>query len=197
LPSREMARELVRVARGGIDPRRKAWKRWRSAQDYLVRLRGFDPDRIAVHAAPYTRGAGLLLWGFSCDARRGDDGAFVIFLNTAHQPGAIAATVAHELGHYIHRSILGRTEATSAPLAADFASHLDDPAELFSDSLAALSAFPQVRSGELAEAIEFIDRDYRIDFAGPGLGDEWRIRYLASTVHMFKLRGALLETAGV
>ena len=210
LPSPELARRLVGIANSGIDPRRGRWKKWRTAEDFRVCLSEFDSREIAVHAEPYTRGAGLALWGFSCDARIGESGAFVIFLNTAHQPGAVAATVAHELGHYIYRSIAPENCNTMAPLAANFASHLEDRAELFSDSLAALSAYSigalemvrpsretNLGSEEIAGALNAIDPEYRIDFAHKAVSPLWRIRYLAATIHFYKLRKALLETAGI
>jgi hypothetical protein len=208
LPAPQMARELEDVTKLGIDPRRPPWRKWRTMEDYRVRLRQFGSD-IAVHAEPYRRGAGLLLWGFSCDARIEDRGAFVIFLNTAHQPGAVAATVAHELGHYIYRSIAGEMSDAMAPLEASFASHLKDRAELFADSLAALSAYSLdalkmvKRSGsrdqldELARAVDFIDREYRINFVDRGVSPSWRVRYLAATIHFYKLRKALFETATI
>lgn len=211
LPSPEMTRRLAGFAKTSIDPRRDAWRKWRNSENFRVRLPDFDSDEIAVHAAPYTRGAGLLLWGFSCDTRSGDRGAFVIFLNTAHQPGAVTATVAHELGHYIHKSITGDECAPLSPLAANFASHLDDEGELFSDSLVALSAYSTEavakarysRSGtigwieEILNARDYIRPEYRIDFSGKLVSPVWRIRYLAAVIHFFKLRKALLETAGI
>jgi len=208
LPVPQMARELVDIAKRGIDPRRPAWRKWRTMEDYRVRLRPFGSD-IAVHAEPYRRGAGLLLWGFSCDARIEDRGAFVIFLNTAHQPGAVAATVAHELGHFVYRSIAGEVSDAMAPLEANFASHLKDRAELFADSLAALSAYSidalqaaqQTGAGaqleELPHAVDLIDREYRIDFADRALSPTWRVKYLAAAIHFYKLRKALFETAGI
>ena len=210
LPNPEMTRQLAGFAKTSVDPRRGAWRKWRSAENFRVRLPDFDSDEIAVHAAPYTRGAGLLLWGFSCDTRLGDSGSFVIFLNTAHQPGAVTATVAHELGHYIHKSITHDECAALSPLAANFASHLDDERELFSDSLVALSAYSaeavmksrSSRSGaigwteEILNARDYIHPQYRIDFAGK-VSPVWRIRYLAAVIHFFKLRKALLETAGI
>jgi hypothetical protein len=211
LPAPEMTRELADIANTGVDPRRRAWSRWRDAEDYRVTLKGFDRAEIAVHAAPYTRGAGLLLWGFSCDARVGDRGNFVIFLNTAHRPGAITATVAHELGHYVHKRITSENCAAVTPLASSFATHLEDKCELFSDSLVALSAYgiesaqmtPPSRGNqpgwieEIIHARDSIRPEYRIDFANHELSPVWRIRYLAATIHFFKLRKALLETAGV
>ena len=208
LPTPRMAHQLDDISRHGIDPRRPAWRKWRTTEDYRVRLRQFGSD-IAVHAEPYRRGAGLLLWGFSCDARIEDRGAFVIFLNTAHQPGAVAATVAHELGHYIYRSIAGEISDAMAPLEANCASHLRDRAELFADSLAALSAYSpdalkmvkqtgsRDQLEELARAVDFIDREYRINFADRAVSPIWRVRYLAATIHFYKLRKALFETAAI
>ena len=206
LPSRAMARQLAGIA-NSVDPRRPAWRKWRTREDFRVRLREFDSSEIAVHAEPYRRGAGLLLWGFSCDARIDERGAFVIFLNTAHQPGAVAATVAHELGHYVHRSIAGDSSAAMAPLEANFVSHLENDAELFADSLAALSAYSvdsvktaksfRSHSAEVARAINFIDPEYRIDFTHKAVSPAWRITYLAATIHFYKLRSALFQTAGI
>jgi hypothetical protein len=208
LPAPQMARELVDVTKHGIDPRRPAWRKWRTTEDYRVRLSQFGSD-IAVHAEPYRRGSGLLLWGFSCDARIEDRGAFVIFLNTAHQPGAVAATVAHELGHYVYRSIAGETSDLMAPLEANFASHLNDRAELFADSLAAFSAYSleAVKAAhhagscdqleELVRAVRFIDPEYRIDFADRAVSPMWRIKYLAASIHFYKVRKALFETAAI
>ena len=207
LPAPQTARQLVEFARRGIDPRRPAWRRWRTTEDYRVRLHQFGSD-IAVHAEPYRRGAGLRLWGFSCDARTDDRGAFVIFLNTAHQPGAVAATVAHELGHYVYRSIAGEKSDTMAPLKANFVSHLNDHAELFADSLAALSAYsleaakmtgPTRSLGleELARAVDVIDPEYRINFVDRAVSPIWRIKYLAAMIHFYKLRKALFETAAI
>jgi hypothetical protein len=208
LPDPHLAHQLVEVAKRGIDPRRPAWRKWRTMEDYRVRLRSFGSD-VAVHAEPYRRGAGLLLWGFSCDARIEDRGAFVIFLNTAHQPGAVAATVAHELGHYVYRAVVGEVSDAMAPLEANFASHLRDRGELFADSLAAISAYSldalkmssDAGSSDhlegLARAVRFIDREYRINFADRALSPAWRIKYLAATIHFYKLRKALFETAAI
>jgi hypothetical protein len=210
LPAPAMTRRLAALATSGLDPRRQAWRKWRTSETFRVRPRQLDGKAIAVHAEPYTRGAGLLLWGFSCDAHIGGSGAFIIFLNTAHQPGAVAATVAHELGHYIYRSIAPDACDTMAPLAANFASHLDDDAELFSDSLAALSAYnpgalARIRAsrarrsgvGEIVAALNAIDPEYRIDFAHPTVSPAWRVKYLAAIIHFYKLRRALQETAGI
>jgi len=208
LPSRQMVRQLSDMTAHGADPRRAAWRKWRTSEDYSVRLRGFDSEDIAVHAEPYLRGAGLGLWGFSCDARIGDRGAFVIFLNTAHQPGAVAATVAHELGHYVYRAMVGEQSVALAPMEANFVSHLENRDELFADTLAALSSYSLEalkkaptpdgnRLEEMVRALRAIHPEYRVDFCNRAISSAWRIRYLTAAIHFYKLRGALRDTAAV
>jgi hypothetical protein len=214
LPAPETARYLDGIVNTTLDLRHPLWKKWQHAGNVRVRLPDFHSQDIVVRTAPYTRGAGLLLWGFSCDMRIGNRGSFVIFLNTAHQPGAITTTAAHELGHYIHRRIESTGSHAMAALSANFVTHLSDKAELFSDSVVALSAYGadkirQIRGwhngspgaadwrGEIARAGDLISPDYRMDFGRKTMSPEWRVRYLAATIHFFKLRRALLETAGI
>lgn len=162
-----------------------------------------------MHAAPYTAGAGLGLWGFSCAMNAGQ-GTFVIYLNTAHLPGAVAVTAAHELGHYFQHSMFsGSAHIGFAPMAADFAAHLNYEGELFSDSAAALASFSATAAGEMArrprrsmaertaQAHELTHPEYRIDFTSTVMNPHWRLRYLAASIHFMKLRIALLEAAGI
>jgi hypothetical protein len=214
LPAPETAKHLARILNTTVDPGRFAWNKWRSARNFRVSMHDFDSREISVHAAPYRRGAGLRLWGFSCDMRAGAGGSFIIFLNTAHLAGAVTSTMAHELGHYIHLSIASESRAAVAALASDFASHLTDESELFADSLVALSAYgfqtiskvwPQRDTSQgaakwihqISQARKLINPEYRIDFANRLVSPRWRVRYLAATIHFFKLRRALLETAGI
>lgn len=214
LPAPETARYLDGIVNATLDLRHPLWKRWQHDGNVRVRLPNFYSRDIVVRTAPYTRGAGLLLWGFSCDMRIGDRRSFIIYLNTAHQPGAITTTAAHELGHYIHRCLGSESSHAMAALSANFVTHLRDNAELFSDSVVALSAYSteKIRQlhgwhhgspgaanwrGELIRAGELISSDYRIDFTRKTMSREWRVRYLAATIHFFKLRRALLETAGI
>jgi len=60
--------------------------------DYLGKM--FGPRELEVRAERYTKGAGLALRGFFCRANLGTASKFVIFVNTAHHPGAVAATLA-------------------------------------------------------------------------------------------------------
>lgn len=214
LPDLETAKHLAGILNTTVDPRRSAWNKWRSARNFRVRMHDFDSQEISVHAAPYRRGAGLRLWGFSCDMRAGSGGSFVIFLNTAHPAGAVTSTMAHELGHYVRLSIASESRAAVAAMASNFASHLHDESELFSDSLVALSAYgfqtiskvwPRRDTSQgaakwieqIVQARKLINPEYRIDFANRRVSPRWRVRYLAATIHFFKLRRALLKTAGI
>jgi len=214
LPGGALARELDRIVEVKIKPYPRMWQSWRSSRAFY-HLRTADCDQIVVRARPYRRGSGLALWGFSCNAMLGDRRAFVIYLNTAHDRGAVAATISHELGHYIYDSVAAGCRPARAAMASVFTSHLGREPELFSDSVVALSAYsrplirellsaqPGRRHGanlsfeRLQMALRTIDPRYRIDLTRAGLPIAWRIRYLTSLVHFFKLRCALLEAAGI
>src|SRR5260370_5174637 len=101
----------------------------------------FGPRQLELRAEPYRTGAGLSLRGFYCRAEVGDKSKFVIFVNTAHHPGAVAATLGHELGHYIYGSLVGEKADHTAFMEGAFGNHLNEEDELFADSLVALAAY--------------------------------------------------------
>jgi hypothetical protein len=207
LPSAAAARELAGLVASEFQPLHECWKGRRV--HFRVKRPAPCCQEIAVHGAPYTAGAGLGLWGFSCAMKAGQ-GTFVIYLNTAHLPGAVAVTAAHELGHYFQHSMFsGSAHFGFAPMAADFAAHLNYAGELFSDSAAALATFSAKAAGEMArrrhrsmaertaQAHELAHPEYRIDFTSTVMNPHWRLRYLAASIHFMKLRIALLEAAGI
>jgi hypothetical protein len=206
LPGAGVARELDRIVKEKIKPCVGSWRAHKHAG--FAHLEGFlDQQEIVVHAQPYRRGAGLDLWGFSCDARSRGEGKFVIFLNTAHEPGAVAATMGHELGHYIYNSIGVGEPDEQAAMASVLSQHLEEEKELFSDSVVALSAYSRNQADEtragghivnrVRTAISQVAPQYWIDLNRTGLLPLWRVRYLTLLVHLFKLRCALAETAGI
>src|ERR1035441_2819552 len=75
------------------------------------------------------------------DRNGGAKNKFVIFLNTAHHPGAVVATFGHEIGHYIYGSLVGERAPMAAFLEGTFSNHLHEEDELFADSLVAFSAY--------------------------------------------------------
>jgi hypothetical protein len=172
----------------------------------------FGPREIEVRAEPYRRGAGLALRGFFCRAESGANKKFLIFLNTAHLSGAVAATFGHELGHYIYGSMVGEHQRMNAFMEGTFAHHLTDQSECFADSLVALAAYSrdlirrigladELAPGKSEQFFKRIKEAYGIigsryhDFGSSRLATASRVRYLTSMIHFFKLRRALLECA--
>jgi hypothetical protein len=214
LPSREMLRELAATLERDLKPLIRRATDVESTPAMLDSMtRAFGPRSIEVCAQPYRRGAGMQLRGFYCRAEIARHRKFVIFLNTAHLPAAVAATFGHELGHYIYDAVLGQERAFGTFVEGAFASHLDDPAETFADSLVALSAYEREmidgmgRADRLDESrypgfLSWIKRAHTVmaarfgvDLRSPKTTPVRRIRYLTSLIHFLKLRRALLEYA--
>jgi len=175
----------------------------------------FGPRKLELRAEPYRTGAGLSLRGFYCRADVGEESKFVIFVNTAHHPGAVGATLGHELGHFIYGSLVGEKAEHTAFMEGAFANHLADEDELFADSLVALAAYSpdmlkkiggvtHLRAGStddlfnsIKSAYDKIGTRYALDLSKGKMGAAWRVRYLTSMAHFFKLRCALYKSAGI
>jgi hypothetical protein len=215
LPSQELLQELAGIVSSLIVSRDgREWKTVSSAQLLSRLFRRFGPREIELHARPYLHGAGLKIRGFFCRTEIRGGAMFIIFVNTAHHPGAAAASLGHELGHYVYDALKGETAPTLALLEGSFAQHFDRESELFADSLVSLSAYSQEIFREISgdgthgsgvsgrEILLPLLRVYRLIRARYALdlrklSEEWRIRYLASMAHFYKLRGALYYRAGV
>jgi hypothetical protein len=175
----------------------------------------FGPRELELRAEPYRTGAGLSLRGFYCRADVGEKSKFVIFVNTAHHPGAVGATLGHELGHFIYGSLVGEKAAHTAFMEGAFANHLVEEDELFADSLVALAAYSpdlikkiggvthlkagssDVLFNSIKDAYGMIGTQHGLDLTKSKLAAAWRVRYLTSMAHFFKLRCALFNSAGV
>jgi hypothetical protein len=175
----------------------------------------FGPRELELRAEPYRTGAGLSLRGFYCRADVGEKSKFVIFVNTAHHPGAVGATLGHELGHFIYGSLVGEKAAHTAFMEGAFANHLVEEDELFADSLVALAAYSpdlikkiggithlkqgssDVLFNSIKDAYDMIGSQHGLDLTKSKLAAAWRVRYLTSMAHFFKLRCALYNSAGV
>ncbi len=175
----------------------------------------FGPRELELRAEPYRTGAGLSLRGFYCRADLGEKSKFVIFVNTAHHPGAVGATLGHELGHFIYGSLVGEKAAHTAFMEGAFGNHLMEEDELFADSLVALAAYSpelikkiggvtHLKPGSsddlfnrIKDAYDMIGPRYDLDLAKGKMAAAWRVRYLTSMAHFFKLRCALYKSAGV
>ncbi len=214
LPPKSLLQELAQVVGSEITSYDGEWKSLDSPELLSRLFRRFGPREIELRAEPYTEGAGLALRGFFCRTNIGDDAKFVIFVNTAHHPGAAAATLGHELGHYIYGSLQGERAPMVAFMEGSFYKHLKEEDELFADSLVALAAYrkevfkeiggtePSADAPSSHELFNRIRGAYRL--IGPRYGLDmsqlsaaWRVRYLASMTHFFKLRWALHHSAGL
>ncbi len=215
LPDKHMVRELSNVIERDIKSRDGKWKSLDSPEVIDKLFRSFGPREIELRAEPYRAGAGLSLRGFFCRTNIGSSNKFVIFINTAHHPAAVAATLGHELGHYIYGSLVGESASMTAFMEGTFASHLKVGDELFADSLVALAAYSrdliteigalnQVKPGSSDElfgrirrAYSLIGSRYNVNLKNGKMPSAWRVRYLTSMTHFFKLRCALLQSAGL
>jgi len=215
LPSQELLHELAEIVASLIVSRDgREWKNLSSAQLLSRLFRRLGPREIELHARPYLHGAGLKIRGFFCRTEIKGGARFIIFINTAHHPGAAAASLGHELGHYVYDALKGETASTLALLEGSFARHFDRESELFADCLVSLSAYSREVFREISrdgidasgvsgrEMLPPLLRVYRLIGARYGLdlrklSEAWRIEYLASMAHFYKLRGALYFRTGV
>jgi hypothetical protein len=205
-PPVELAQELGRITDRFVKPYGQIWSCWQDRHGSEELRRVFHWGDVVVSAAPYLQGGGRALWGFSAEKKIQGRRTTVIFLNTAHEPGAVATTIGHELGHHVYQTILGKC-GDRITIGKTFPQHLSDEHELFSDAVVALSAYSRSATRailgdedgarRLRTAIAMIDAQYRIDLESDKLSALWRLRYLTLTIHLFKLRCALFEEAGV
>src|SRR6266851_8244267 len=218
LPEKPLLKELARVVENDIKQHTPTYEGLAdlASPQLIAHLENlFGPRQLELRAEPYKTGAGLSLRGFYCRADVGDKSKFVIFVNTAHLPGAVAATFGHELGHYIYGSLVGEKAPMTAFMEGAFSNHLVEEDELFADSLVALSAYSKeqmkrigtatnVKPGSsddlfnlIKSAYSVIGRGYNLDFTKGKLAAACRVRYLTSMTHFFKLRCALYHSAGL
>ena len=219
LPPKPLAKELSRIVATDIKQHIHSYGGLPDLdnKDLIGKLEKlFGPRQLELRKEPYTTGAGLALRGFYCRADVGNKSKFVIFVNTAHHPGAVVATLGHELGHFIYGSLVGEKAAHTAFMEGAFAKHLSEEDELFADSLVALAAYPpeliksiggitHLKPGSsddlfnrIKSAYKSIGPQYDLDLSkGNKVPAAWRVRYLTSMAHFYKLRCALYKSAGV
>jgi hypothetical protein len=215
LPSNMFARELANIVEKEVKPRSQSWRSLTNSKRFSRALEFFGAEQVSVQGAPYLRGAGLEMWGFSFSVGRGKAAKSGIFLNTAHVAGAIATTLAHEIGHLVRGYVLNQKQPGVDFLDGTFAHHLDHETELYADCLVSLMAYDRsvvrnlgirheaclLKPNSVADAARYgyaeICPEFRIDIFNRGLSAEWRLRYLTSLVHYLKLRCALFHTAGI
>jgi hypothetical protein len=217
LPDQPLLKELSAIVKTEILGRPEIWTGWDKddPQCFASLVKIFGPREINVRTEPYRKGAGLALRGFFCRTNVGNSDRFVIFLNTAHIPAAVAATFGHELGHYLYGSLVGDDTPMTAFMEGTFANHLNEQHELFADALVSLASYSaeQIRlilggdrleSGDPKHILKRVQKIYesigpriKLDLKKKKITSSWRVSYLTSMIHFFKLRCALLDSAGI
>jgi hypothetical protein len=178
-------------------------------------------ERRDVHlqGTPFVGEGGQALRGFFVDR----DGASLkrplIYVNTAHHPVAVAATLFHEVGHLVASEIFEpRSARVQFFFDIDYASHLEDLGELTADVVLSLAAYPAPIAREIFGSPEksaapdktvpfpdqFLPRiveHYRAHFgtslAVADIPAPRKLNYLGGMIHFAKLRSALLTEYGV
>jgi hypothetical protein len=161
---RELARlDYVRVMRRTLDyhalraiigEASKIWPHLNRAQlrpASAGQLAAMSSDlRIHLQTAPYRGPEGMALRGFYVDKARKVLKRPLIYLNTAHHPGAVQATFVHEMGHHVTARVTGNTvKGVHYSFQAAHRNHLGEPTELAADVIVSLAAYP----GSLARKI--------------------------------------------
>lgn len=170
-------------------------------------------QKINLQAAPFPGREGMVVRGFYVDRVTRELKRPLIYINTAHHPGAVAATFCHEMGHHVMaRAMQMRDASVHFFFGAEYHRHLGDPLELAADAVVSLAAYPAplarkifkspwnwglvARADRMPEkAVARIHAHLKtlvgIDFGG-SLPPGQKIHYLAGMIHYAKLRWALL-----
>ena len=165
-------------------------------------------------AAPNAEEDGLALRGFYIKRRKGILKRPLIYVNTAHHPLAVSSTFCHEVGHHFSSELLGGDEDTPVHFFfdADYAAHLEEPAELAADVMVSIAGYPEpvarkifaipwkwglvarakdMTEAALAEVRGHLKKAYGFDVMELIAANQ-RLHYLSGMIHYAKLRWALL-----
>lgn len=199
----------------------RVWPNLNAVQLHVITQRQFARTarrmtadlNVHLQASPYDGPEGLALRGFYVEKRRQVLKQPLIYVNTAHHPGAVSSTFCHEIGHHLTSRLFGhQQQGVHFFYDAAYADHLDDPIELAADVMVSLAGYPAsvarrifarpwnwglvAKVGRLSEE-EFqtvrkhAEGRFELDFTA-ALPAHQRLNYLAGMIHYAKLRWALL-----
>jgi hypothetical protein len=198
-------------------------ERWVSGNSHsgLEDLFALVTKRADVHfqGSPFTGPEGLAVRGFFIGRDSESLKRPLIYVNTAHHPVAVAATLFHEVGHLVASQVFDeRRQAVNFFFDADYVSHLKDVEELTADVVLCLVAYPAPvakrifrtpwKWGVLAKTTEFSDQvflqvsehfreRFGVSLAAADIPPRRKLNYLAGMIHFAKLRSTLLAEYGV
>jgi hypothetical protein len=185
-------------------------------------FRGNDLRRLAKVAASF--GAVLDAGSFAGPQGRTLRGFYVndrtvlkrplICLNTAGHPVGVIAAFWHEIGHHLTREIFGCHDGRlNLSFTSNYQDHLENPEETIADAVMVLAAYPNAVARRLYGGSEREKANRQVGLlASRALGhlrsavgfefrtyapDHENLHILAGTIHLAKLRQAMLEEYGV
>src|SRR5262249_15426165 len=99
---------------------------------------------LHLQASPQQGPQGLALRGFYVQNKQRLIKRPIVYVNTAHHPGAISATFCHESGHHLTTAMF-KPQGNEVHLFfdADYTAHLNDPLELAADVVVSLAGYPE------------------------------------------------------
>lgn len=207
--------ELADRARDKVWPHLNRSKISPQAPEFLAELASRLGVDFQARALPGPEGLGIrgFYLGYARDAMKRP----LIFVNTAHNSGAVSVTFCHEIGHHLATEILGDDHPGARFFYyTGYEDHLDDPIELAADALVSLASYPRESArrifgalkpdspasrGELTDeslrrVFNYLRRNYGYNLGG-NLSTEQKLQYLAGVIHFAKLRLALLAEYGM
>jgi len=169
---------------------------------------------LHLKAAPNDSEEGMALRGFYVTPKEGVLKRPLIYVNTAYHPLAVSTTFCHEVGHHMSSEILGRVEESAVHffIDADYASHLEEPAELAADVMVSIAGYPEpiarkifatawewglvakaknLTEAALAEVQRHLKKAYGFDLV-KHIPESQISHHLSGMIHFAKLRWALL-----
>jgi hypothetical protein len=173
-------------------------------------------DRLDVHfqGNPFPGPEGLALRGFFVNRDHASLKRPLIYVNTAHHPVAVAATLYHEVGHLVASQVFDQDRRpVHLFFDADYIAHLDDREELIADIVLTLVAYPApvarklfvtpwnwgvfATTTELSDEVfsrvsEYFRATFGVSLAAAELPARRKLNYLAGLIHFAKLRATLL-----
>jgi len=206
-----------RTLRAIIREARKIWPQLNREQFRAVtlnQLAALSSDlRIHLQATPYRGPEGMALRGFYVDKTPEALKHPLIYLNTAHHPGAVSTTFVHEIGHHVTAKVTGHAgDGVHYYFNGALRRHLAEPAELAADVIVSLAAYPEplarrifatprdwgfiagadrIPDPAFARTREHVRELCGFDF-GASLPPGQCFHYLTGMIHYAKLRWALL-----
>jgi len=209
-----------RAIREIIAAARRIWPTLNQAQLGVAPKSEFDrvasgivPRGVHFKSSPWDGPEGLALLGFYAEKGKLHLKHPLIYVNSAHDAGAMSSALCHELGHHMTAEMFKEApQPVHLFFDAGYAAHLDDRVELAADIIVSLAGYPEpvarklfstpwnwgvvARTGRLEPSMLSGVRGHAENRFGLDLTAKFpagqKLNYLAGMIHYAKLRWGLL-----